>query len=380
MRRFLSELSLAVGGTAKFFEMVPCAVEVVCMRLCGTPLSQEAEATLTELAQFGQDGKEVSKFLRDLSNGETPKVPRKLSRGMSPFLKQALSWVNEGKVPSGLVRHVAEDCLNARMGYRPLDENALRALSALEATNESWSKVAAFLRGISTGEDPVIPDNMPEPMHSDLVRVSLGSRLAGVQSPRTWEIISVGFGDPPTGIDLFSLVHALCEVKGQLTSIPENVEEAIRQFETAAPERAVVAHQLRSLITGDSPIETTENLPVAIRYLLVQIEAVANGKAIPIDPSLVGLAAIRTRHGGGPMGDCIMFSLHVMARGNAESKTLANYLWLIANGGPAGPAPVLGDPQMAATAEEVRCLAEPQVGGVRLVMKPATSEAHETVS
>jgi hypothetical protein len=55
-------------------------------------------------------------------------------------------------------------------------------------------------------------------------------------------------------------------------------------------------------------------------------------------------------------------------------KTLANYLWSIANGGPAGPAPVLTDPQMAATAEEVRCLAEPQVGGIRLLMKQATPQ------
>src|SRR5205807_4580059 len=118
-----------------------------------------------------------------------------------------------------------------------------------------------------------------------------------------------------------------------------------------------------------------ESMPIAIRLLLTKIEAVSNGKAIPLAPSPVGLAAIRTRHGGEPMGDCIMFSLHAMARGNAEMKTLANYLWSIANGGPAGPAPLLREPWLATTAEEVRCLAEPQVGGIRMMMRPAKPRA-----
>lgn len=260
------------------------------------------------------------------------------------------------------------------MGYRPLTESTIRSLSALEATNEKWHKVAVFLRGISNGEDPAVPDDTPEPIYSDLMRVSLSSRLAGVQPPRTLEIISVGFGDPATGIDLFSLVHALSKVKGQITVIPENVEQAIQEFEAAAAERAIIAQRLRSLITGDPLTDAPENLPIAIRLLLAQIEAVSNGKAIPLDPTLVGLAAIRTRHGGGPMGDCIMFSLQAMARGSAEMKTLANYLWSIANSGPAGPAPVLKEPQMAAIAEEVRCLAEQQIGGIRLMMKQATPQ------
>jgi hypothetical protein len=75
------------------------------------------------------------------------------------------------------------------------------------------------------------------------------------------------------------------------------------------------------------------------------------------------------------MGDCIMLSLHTMAKAHSEAKTLADYLWSIANGGPAGPAPLLTDPQMAATAEEVRCLADKEVGGIRLMMKQATRPA-----
>jgi hypothetical protein len=37
LQRYLKELSLAAGGTAKLFKLVPCAVEAVCMRLCGVP-------------------------------------------------------------------------------------------------------------------------------------------------------------------------------------------------------------------------------------------------------------------------------------------------------------------------------------------------------
>jgi hypothetical protein len=296
---------------------------------------------------------------------------------MGPFLKQALAWVNEAKVPSGLLRHVAEACLNARIRHRSLDEDTLRALAALDATNESWASVAAFLRGISSGEDPPVPDDLPEPTNSDLIRITLAARVAGVQPPRTLEIMSVGFGDPATGVDLFSLVHGIAALKGQAAVISEEAENAIRQFETAAPERAVVGYRLRSLITGEPATETRRSLPVAIRFVLAQIEAVSNGKAIPLDPSLVGLAAIRMRHGGGKMGDCIMFSLHAMARGDTETKMLANYLWSIANRGPAGPAPILTKPWLAATAEEVRCLAETQVGGIRMMMrraKPGTEE------
>lgn len=371
LNQYLQELLLAARGTAKFFKLIPCAVESVCMRLCGTPLSREANAILTDLEQFGQDGKQVSKFLRDLANGGDPRVPRRLSKGMGPFLKQTLAWVREGKVPLGLVIHVAEDCLKARLGYGALDENVRRALAAMEATSGSWPRVAVFLGAVAAGEDPIIPTDLSEPLRSDLVRLTLGARLAGVQPPRTLEIISVGFGDPASGIDLFSLVRALLIVKGHVAVIPEDLERAIQRFEVAAPERAIVARRLRSLITNEAPIAPPDTLPVAVRLLLAQIEAAAKGEPIPLDPSIVGLAAIRTRHGGGAMGDCIMYSLHAMAIAHSEAKTLADYLWSIAHGGPAGPAPILKDPQLAATAEEVRCLADKEVGGIRLMMAQA---------
>jgi hypothetical protein len=198
------------------------------------------------------------------------------------------------------------------LGYAALDEDALRALAAMEATKGNWPKVADFLRAVATGDDPPVPKDIAEPIRSDLFRLSLGSRLAGVQPPRTLEIMSVGFGDPATNIDLYSLIHGLR-----------------------------------------------------------MIEAVAEGRPIPLDPSLVGLAAIRARHGGGPMGDCIMYSLQTMARAGPEAKTLANYLWSIAHRGPAGPAPVLKEPQLAAIAEEIRCLADTEVGGIRMMFAQA---------
>ena len=183
--------------------------------------------------------------------------------------------------------------------------------------------------------------------------------------------MSVGFGDPATNIDLFSLIHALRELKGQVTKLPEEAEGAIQQFEAAAPERAIVGQRIRSLIADEPVLASTDSLPAAISLLLIQTEAIANGEPIPIDPSLVGLASIRARHSGGAMGDCIMFSLHAMARARPEAKALADYLWSVAHGGPAGPAPILKDPQLAAVAEEVRCLADKEVGGIRMMMMQA---------
>ena len=71
------------------------------------------------------------------------------------------------------------------------------------------------------------------------------------------------------------------------------------------------------------------------------------------------------------MGDCIRFSLHAMVGAGSEWELLANYLWSIANGGPAIPAPTLTAGELAATVEEVRCLADPQVGGIRVLFSPA---------
>jgi len=299
---------------------------------------------------------------------------------MAPFLKEALAWVNQGKVPSGLVGHVAEKCLNAGLGYKPLDDDAMRVLMALDATGGHWQQVANFLREVAAGRDPPMPPKVTEPIRTNLMRVSLTSRLAGVQQPRILDIISVGFGDPWTGVDLFSLTEALVELRGRVTELPQEAEEAIRKFEKGASERATVAQRLRALIAETPLMPPADNLPIALRLVLPQIEAVAKRQVIPLAPSVVGLAAIRTRHGGGPMGDCILFSLRAMASGDTEAEMLANYLWSIANGGPAGPAPALTDPHLAETAEEVRCLADKEVGGIRLLMTKTAPQENESQS
>ncbi|HVT15204.1 MAG TPA: hypothetical protein VHQ90_03350 [Thermoanaerobaculia bacterium] len=373
MQQYLRELSLAAGGRAKFFELVPCAVEAVRTRLCGTPLSQEANAVLTDLEQF-DNGRQVAVFLRELAAGREQIVPRKLPKGVGRFLKQALAWVKEGKIPPGLVGHVAENCLRARLGYGDLEPEALCALAAIEATGGRWPDVAAFLRAIAAGGNPAVPADIPGPTKTLLLRVSLSSRPAGVQPPRTLEIISVGIGDPATGVDLFSLVNDLVVIAEHVSKVPKEAERAIRRFETAAPERSVVAQRLRSLVTKKPLLASPNALPVTLRLLLAQIDACAKGKPIPLDLSLVGLAAIRSRHGGGAMGDCIMFSLRAISNAGADNVRLAKYLWNIANRGPAGPAPLMTSPLAAATAEEVRCLADKEVGGMRLMMAPATPE------
>jgi hypothetical protein len=157
-------------------------------------------------------------------------------------------------------------------------------------------------------------------------------------------------------------------MKKQVSIVPKEAERVIQRFERAASERAIVGKRLRGIITGEPSDSNPDSLPTAIKLILVQIEALVRGEHVPLDPSLVGLAAIRTRYGGGAMGDCIMYSLNMMANATPEARALANYLWSVANGGPSGPAPQLTDTYLATTAEEVRCLADREVGGIRLLM------------
>jgi len=374
LQRYLRELSLAAGGTAKFFKLVPCAVEAVRMRFCGTAFSQESDAVLADLEQF-DNTRPVAGFLRDLATGGESVLPQRLPPGAGRFLKQTWAWVKEGKIPPGLLGDVAEDCLKARLGYGDLEPDALSALAAIGATGGSWSSVAAFLRAIAAGEDPAVPADLARPAESLLVRVSLSARLAGVQQPRTLDIIAVGFGDPATGVDLFALAHDLVAMAEQVSKVPPRAERAIQRFEAAAPERTVVAQRLRSLVTQEPTTAPAGTLPVALRLLLAQLDALAKSEPIPLDPSLVGLAAIRSRYGGGAMGDCIMFSLRALGLAGPEYAALMKYLWSIARGGPAGPAPSMTNPHAAETAEEVRCLADPEVGGMRLIMAPARQHA-----
>jgi hypothetical protein len=380
MKRYLRELSLASGGKAKFFMLTRCAVDALSTRLCGTLLSQETSDTLSELESFNEESKAVAHFFRDLASGKDLAVPGGLEKKKRLFLKQVQAWVNRGEVPPGLLEGVAEDCLRTRLGEGTLSAYTTKTLAAMEATGRHWADIAGFLRGIAAAEDPPVPADMPAAIRSTLIRVGRSSTMAGVQQPRTLEIISVGFGDPATGVDLFAIVTSLIHLRGSAAEIPKEVQEAIRKFEAGAPERSVIAERLRSVVMSSPPCAAPEGLPVAIRLALMQIEAVLAGHPVPLDPSLVGLAAIRSRHGGGAIGDCMMFSLLALAGANEEARILAEYLWTVANRGPAGPAPVLTEPQMAATAEEVRCLADREVGGMRLLMTRARPSEGNTES
>ncbi len=375
MQRYLRELSLAVGGSAKYFKLADSVIEALRMRFCAIPLGDDVTAGLQELEKFGRRGQSVARFLRELAAGGEPVVPRGLSLGMQPFLKQALAWAARGEVPSGVLQQVANACLEARSRDADLDEDARRTLAVVDATGGTWPQVVAFLRGTAAGDTPAVPEDVSPAVHGMLVRIRHVSTLAGVQQPRTLEIISVGLGDPPTGIDLFSLAQAIKKLRGRVTALPEKIEDALRTFEAGAEERTVVAQRLRALATSAPLPPEPERLPVAIKLVLIQLQAAIDGASIPLDPSLVGLAAIRSRHGGGDMGDCILFSLRAMMMANEDSRTLANYLWRVAKGGPAIPVPSLTEPHMKETVEEVRCLADRQVGGIRMMMSPAGSSS-----
>ncbi len=110
---------------------------------------------------------------------------------------------------------------------------------------------------------------------------------------------------------------------------------------------------------------------------MLQIDALVTNKPIPLVPEFVGLAAIHARFGSQKIGDCMFLSLMAMARGGKEHLELAEYLWTIARGGSAGPAPELQTVELCSVAEEVRCLAEPSVGGIRMVStvaQPSTED------
>jgi hypothetical protein len=373
LKRYLRELSLASKGTAKYFKLSELAVQALYARLQGSELGKEALDALTEMETFGGQGASAAKFVRDLAAGGSAAIPKGLPKDMKGFLRQALDWAN-GKVPKGPLQHLANECLRVRILGGFLNQHDLTMMKLLEASGHSWPSVTAFLRDVADKtKSPSVPAGLPKPLELDLTRLSYAASVAMVQSPRMLELFSIGFGDPSTGIDLFSLVHILVQLKGRKQGIPEELESLIIKFETAAPERAVIGQHLRALVTESPPIDVPPKLPMALKLFLIQMLAVRDGKPIPLDPQLVGWAAIRSRHGGGDIGDCLGFSLRAMLSGNAELKTLAQYFWNLANGEPAAPIPEFSTPELTEVAQEMRCLADRAVGGFRLLMSPSTA-------
>lgn len=371
LQRHLRELAQASDGSAKYVKLADCAIDAVSSHLCGTPLSSATNDILDELEAFSAAGKNVATFIRALAQGHKPDLPRHAPRGVRSFLKSALGWATGGEVPMGVFHRVAQDCLGARVNEVPLDATAVAALASFGALPAPWPGIAAFLRAIADGQTPPEPPGANPRLRDDVVRIARTAVAAGVQSPKTMHIIGVGFGDPATGVDLISLVRDLCALRRRAMPVPEGAEAAIQTFEAAAPERAALAQCLRSLTEQHPVFPETDSLPVALRLALLQIRAISEGGPIPLDPSLPALAAIRTRHGGGPIGDCMRLSFAAMSGAGKEWRTLAEYLWQLGQGGPAGPAPRMTDPNLAEAAEEARCLAETQVGGVRLMMRQA---------
>ena len=375
MQRALRELSLAADGTAKYINLSEYVIGALRARYCGTRMKAEIEKGLTELEELRPPAPAVAQFCRDLATGLEPAMPRKVPRHMRGFLKQALVWARSGDVPAGLVGRLANECLEARMRETSLDDSAIDTLEAVKCTGRHWPDVVAFLNALAAGENPTVPTGLPKNLDENLTRVRYAARSAGVQQPRVLEILSLSIGDPPTGIDLLSLIETLAKLRGHTTKIPDELLEAIRIFEEGDARRRVVAQRLRSLVTG-APSHSDDDLPIALALVVKQLVAVTADEAVPLNPSSVGLAAIGSRHSGSEIGDCMYMSLHLMARASGEYRALADYLWRVAHRRSATPMPKLTDPELRATAEEVRCLADPQIGGMRMMMVSARPAEH----
>jgi len=370
MRRALREVSLVADGAAKYYNLSEYVIGAIRARYNATTLNSDIEDGLTELQQLLPPAPAVAQFCRDLASGRELVLPRRLPRHMRGLLKEAIDWVISREVPAGLLGRLANECLEARIGEAQLGQSTIELLDVVKSTGSYWPDVVAFLHAIAAGEDPPVPASLPNLLYEDFARIRYSATPAGVQQPRTLDIMAIGIGDPPTGVDLLAVIHALADLRGHTTEIPSELSDAIETFEAGDAERRVVAERLRALVTGAQP-EQEGYLPMALSLFLKQMDAIVYKRPIPIAPPLVGWAAIRSRHGGGEMGDCISMSLPLMARAKAETRALAEYLWRVAHGRSATPVPNLTDPELRATAEEVRCLADPHVGGIRMMMSPA---------
>jgi hypothetical protein len=370
LKHHLNGLAEATKGEAKTVQLVPCLVEIVMARFVGKPVSQAALDVLAELDETIGDGPATARFLRALIEGERPSIPRSARADLRSMLRQASAWIDRREVPFGLFESVANDC--CRVATEPdqqLTSDTELALFAMESTSEKWASIAIFLREIAQRKSASIPPSLSEPLRSDLQRVMLTAQLAGVQQPRVLDIVAIGIGDPATGLNLWEMVQALRALREHRLAMPIGLENAISEFEAAAPERKVIADRLRAIPEGEEPAPLSPSkLPMAVHVALLQVEALAARGPIPIAPEVAGHAAIRARFSDGKIGDCMLLSLFALARAGEESAMVAEYLWSISRGGPAGPAPLVQELELARTVEEVRCLAEPEVGGIRMLM------------
>jgi len=371
VRSELRELSQAAEGPARYVNLNAYVFSAFIARHTHTPLHEDVQTGLDELQHLDPRGPVIAQFLRDLADGQQPALPRRFPRHTKELFKEVHAWAISGAVPDSLLKRLATECLEARINELPLDDATQLALDAVDGTGQQWSAVVSFLRAIAAGEQPDLPSTLPKELHNKFLGLQRAATPAGVQRPRTADIMAVGIGDPSTGVDLFSLSYALSALRGQTTEIPKELLEAIEVFEAGDSLRVILAQRLRAIPSGTPNEQHHDHLPIALELALAQLDAIANNDPIPLDPSLAGLAAIRSRHGGGEMGDCIRMSLHILAGGNAECRALVDYLRNVAQGRSPTPIPTLTDSELLTTAEEVRCLADPLVGGIQMMAGPA---------
>lgn len=125
--------------------------------------------------------------------------------------------------------------------------------------------------------------------------------------------------------------------------------------------------------------EISNDLSALVGTFLQQVSSVVNGMPLPISPQLAGWSTIRLRHEGGKLGDFTRCTLQAMLVGDEEMRAFAEYCCKVANGDPPAPVPNFSQHDLAAAAKEVRNLADPQIGGFRLLLSRAPLQNVEQV-
>lgn len=385
LKRQLRLVRDAVSAGAEAFQPTPALVDIAHARITRENIKPSTVALLDQLTAFKGDGPLASKFLRDLADGNEPRITRRIRPGLRAMLSDIKRWIEKREVPSGILNWVANDCTRAASEHDyVLSEATLQALATIRQTGGVWMDVATFLVRLAERNDPAVPEIAQKSLRKYLERIRIASKPAGVQRPRTAAIFAVGFGDPPTDLNLLALTEMLVALRERGLGLPCQIAEAIDDFEAAAPKRRAVAESLRAIGIGAAmpPTPHPGGLPQAIYVALLQVQALASRKPVPLSPELLGLAAIHARFSSRKLGDCSLLSLMLLHKGGGEGQIVAEYLWSVARGEAAGPAPKVTDPELARMVEEVRTLAMPEVGGFRMLFSKAgsASESGTTVA
>ena len=366
-------LELAASGSAKYFNLHGAIVDALYARFNRVELEADTSNTLKDLEQFDPKAAPATAFIRELAAGGHPVLLKAsgLPTGLATFLRNALAWA-DGKVPDGVVDELANACLQARSNGGSLNEYHKKLLSVLGATGSSWIKVSGFLQTLATGgEVPPVPVEIASETARFLQRVRCAATEAGVQRVRLLEIMSIGLYESNLGVDLFHMVNELSRARKASLDLSPAIDAAIRAFEGTTGQHQIVGQHMRAVASGMSLPEIPTDLSAIVGMFLLQLRSAINGSPLPLSPQLVGWGVIRFRHEGCKLGDFTRFSLQSLLSGNNDMKTFGQYCCRLAEGGSAGPIPELTNPELVTAAKEMRCLADPQVGGFRVLLSPA---------